>query len=328
MKKKKEEIKKEVKELNNKIGAVIVKNIFLVIGLVITVLSWIFQDEFFGEDQDINIFMIFASKQSHSVLKDIILFIPKIIEIIRIISLFALFLTVVGLFINAFFRRTKRQKTISLMIKSLLKYAVAIIDVLFILNIFGVDTKTLIASAGVLTLVVGLGAQSLIADIIAGISIVFDEQFEVGDMVVVDGFRGNVDEIGIRTTKIVDWTGHVKIINNAKITSVLNESKHETYGVCNIDIDYGEDIKKVEEIIKNNLEQISASIPNIIGKINYSGISSLKENGVQLLFTAKCETPNVYGVQRAMNREFKLLFDRYGVKIPFPQITISERNGQ
>lgn len=321
----KKNIEQDIKKVNKKIGAIIVKNIFLVIGLSITILSWIFQDEFFGADPDVNIFMKFANTQSHSVVKSVILFIPSIVDIIRVLSLFALFLTVAGLIIKLFFCKTKRQKTISLMIKSLLKYTVAIVDVLFILNIFGVDTTTLIASAGVLTLVVGLGAQSLIADIIAGISIVFDEQFEVGDIVIVDTFRGSVDEIGIRTTKIVDWKGHVKIINNSKITSVLNESKNQTYGVCNIDIDYGVDIKMVEEIIKQNLDQISANIPNIIGKVNYGGVSSLKENGVQLLFTAKCETPNVYGVQRAMNREFKILFDKNNIKIPFPQVTISER---
>ena len=321
-----EEIKQDIKKVNKRIGGIIIKNIAIFIGLAITVLSWIFYDELLGEDASINIFSKLADKFSLQSLQTAIKFIPKIIEIIRVLSLFALLLIIVGLILKLCFHRTRRQITIVKMINSLFKYAVAIVDVLFILNIFGVDTAALIASASVLTLVVGLGANSLISDIISGISIIFDEQFEVGDMVVIDGFRGNVDEIGIRTTKIVDWTGHVKIINNSKITSVLNESKNETYAVCNIDIDYGEDLVRVEKIIRDNLEAIASRIPNVKGKINYNGVSSLKESSMSLLFTVKCETPNLYPIQRAMNREFKLLFDENNIKIPFPQITISDRS--
>ena len=112
-------------------------------------------------------------------------------------------------------KKNHRTKTIFTLLDGFTKYACAIIIILLILGAFGVDTTALVASVGVLTLIVGLGAQSLIADIIAGIFIIFENEYNVGEIISIDGFRGTVLEIGIRSTKVIDAAGNIKIINNS-----------------------------------------------------------------------------------------------------------------
>ena len=111
-------------------------------------------------------------------------------------------------------KHIKNGKALMQIICSLIKYTAIIVLLFFILQTFGMDTTSILAGIGILGLIVGLGAQPLIADIIAGMFIVFEHIFEVGDIIVVDGFRGMVIEIGIRTTRLEDTGGNIKIINN------------------------------------------------------------------------------------------------------------------
>lgn len=104
-------------------------------------------------------------------------------------------------------KKNNRTKTIYTLLDGFTKYGCAIAIIILILKACGVDTAALIASVGVLTLIVGLGAQSLIADIIAGIFIIFENEYNVGEIISVDGFRGTIIEIGIRSTKVLDAAG-------------------------------------------------------------------------------------------------------------------------
>ncbi|MGN0789023.1 MAG: mechanosensitive ion channel family protein, partial [Christensenellales bacterium] len=189
---------------------------------------------------------------------------------------------------------------------------------------WGVNTATLLAGAGILTLVIGLGAQSLVSDIVAGMFIVFEGEFEVGDIVVINGWRGTVQEVGIRTTKIVDAGGNVNIVNNSQITSIINQTQEISVAKCEVGIEYGASIPKVEEVIKNNLDTIKNNIPAIIEGPYYKGVSALGESSVNLLLIAKCKEEDVYQVQRDMNREIKLIFDDNDINIPFPQVVLNQ----
>ncbi|MBQ7642352.1 MAG: mechanosensitive ion channel family protein, partial [Clostridia bacterium] len=170
---------------------------------------------------------------------------------------------------------------------------------------------------------VGLGAQPLIADIIAGLFIVFEKVFDVGDIIVVDGFRGTVKEIGVRTTQIVDTGGNVKIINNADLKTVINMTNQLSLAVCDIGIEYGESLERVEAILKENLPAIKEAIPDIKEGPFYKGVAELADSSVVIRFAAQCEEGSRYQVERDMNRQFKLLFDRNGINIPFPQIVLN-----
>ena len=207
---------------------------------------------------------------------------------------------------------------------SLIKYAAVIVLLFFILKTAGLDTTAILAGIGILGLIVGLGAQPLIADIIAGLFIVFEKVFDVGDIIVVDGFRGTVKEIGIRTTQIIDAGGNIKIINNADVKTVINMTNQLSLAICDVGIEYGESLEKVEAILKDNLPAIKEAIPDIKDGPFYKGVAELGDSAVILRFVANCEEGAKYQVERDLNRQFKLLFDKYNINIPFTQVVVNQ----
>ncbi len=119
---------------------------------------------------------------------------------------------------------SKKQNTLRTMVKNIVKYFIIIIASLMILDVFGIDTKTLVASFGIVGLVVGLALQSIIKDFLSGMTIIFENQYSVGDIVTITGFKGEVIELGMKTTKIKSENGDVKIIPNGNINEVINHS--------------------------------------------------------------------------------------------------------
>lgn len=250
--------------------------------------------------------------------------VPALLRTIQIFTIAWALIVLLRLLLTKTFAKTNRRTTIVKLINSFIKYLIAIIAIMMILASWGVDTTTLLASAGILSLVIGLGAQSLISDILAGVFIVFEGEYQVGDIVIIDGWRGTVDEIGIRTTKIIDWQGNIKIINNSTISSIINQSKELSVTTCVVAVDYRESIPRVELVIKDNLERIKEAIPEIVDGPYYKGVDSLGDSSVNLLFIATVKEADYYVVQRALNREIKLLFDENNISIPFPQVTINQ----
>ncbi len=218
----------------------------------------------------------------------------------------------------------KKGKAIVALLCSFIKYLAVLVLIFVVLKAWGVDTATLLAGAGILSLIVGLGAQPLIEDIIAGLFIVFEELFDVGDIIVVDGFRGTVKEIGIRTTQIEDAGGDIKVVNNSDIRTLVNMTSQLSLAICEVDIEYGESLERVEVMIKNNLESVKAAIPDISEGPYYMGVSALGASGVRLRFSAKCVESEKFQVERDLNRQIKLLFDRNNINIPFTQIVLHE----
>ncbi len=207
---------------------------------------------------------------------------------------------------------------------SLIKYVAVIVLLFFVLKTVGVDTTTILAGIGILGLVVGLGAQPLIADIIAGLFIVFEKIFDVGDIIVVDGFRGTVKEIGIRTTQIIDTGGNIKVINNSDVKTIVNMTNQLSLAICDIGIEYGESLERVEAILKDHLSAIKAAIPDIKEGPFYKGVAELGDSAVVIRFVANCEEGAKYQVERDLNRQFKLLFDKNNINIPFPQVVLNQ----
>lgn len=231
---------------------------------------------------------------------------------------------VVRLILKFFAKFLKRGGAILNLISSLIKYGAVIVLIFLILRAFGVDSTALLVSAGVVSLVIGLGAQSLISDVIAGLFIVFENVFDIGDIIVVDGFRGTVKEIGVRTTQIEDWAGNIKVVNNSDIRSMVNMTSELSSSFIEIQIEYGESIERVEAIIKENLERIKKNVPDIIEGPFYKGVSELGESGVTLAFVATCKETVRFQVERDIRRELKLIFDENDIGIPFPQVTVNQ----
>ena len=294
--------------------------IILGLMLLITIAVMVYQDYLTAEGS-----VFFTNDLGNSVLNAIWKKIPAIIISFQIITIAALAIFLINIILPKLFQKTNRQKTIISLMKSLIKWVIIIITILLVLNAFGVDTSTLLASAGILALVIGLGAQSLIADIIAGFFIVFEEEYQVGDIITIDGFRGTVSDIGIRVTKIVDAGGNVKIMNNSDIKSIINQTSELSVAKCIMSIDYDENVERVEKIFKEYAPKIQKNIPDIIEGPFYRGINQLNSSSVDLFFIAKCNEENVYQVQRDMNKELFKMFKENNITVPFPQVVVSNR---
>lgn len=218
----------------------------------------------------------------------------------------------------------KKTRGLLTILISVIKYAAVLVWLFFVLSSFGVDTTVILAGIGILSLIVGLAIQPLLADIIAGLFIVFEDVFHVGDVIVADGFRGQVKEIGMRHTQLVDAGGNVKVINNSDIRSMVNLTDQLSVVAVEMSIEYGESLERVEAIIAQNIDKIKEAIPAIVEGPFYKGVSALADSSVNLKFFAKCEEDDRFQVERDLNRQFKLLFDKNNINIPFPQVVVNQ----
>lgn len=230
--------------------------------------------------------------------------------------------SVVRLVLRRLFSALKRGKAVINLISSFIKYIAVIVLIFLCLSTFGVNTTALLAGAGILSLIVGLGAQPLLEDIIAGLFVIFEKTYDVNDIIVVDGFRGTVCEIGIRTTKIMDAGGDIKVVNNSDIRTLINMSNELSLAVCDVDVEYGESLERVEYVIRENLPVMREQIPAIVDGPYYKGVAKLGSSGVTLRFFAQCPETERYQTEREMNRQIKLIFDRNDIQIPFTQVVV------
>lgn len=283
----------------------VLQYLFIVIMIGLTITAYIFR-------KDISDYFA-QNLTSNETFNNILHYMPKLIISIQIIVLAITICIVLKLLSKLTFGLTDKGKTIVSLIYSLIKWIVIIASVLWILSVWGVNTTTLLAGAGVLALVIGLGAQSLIADVLAGIFIVIEGKYVVGDIVVIEGWRGKIINIGIRTTELQDIGGNIKIINNSEIRSIINQTKLQSVANCSINVSSAEPLEKVEKIIMDALPEIKQNIPAITEDIVYKGINSVSDVTTELLFTARCYEEDLYQVQRDLHRQLKLLLDKNNI---------------
>lgn len=290
-----------------------VKIILLSVLIVATVASYVFYDYVLGADT------VFTQNYDSDFLNAIMPIVPKLIKSIQIITIALVLQTILIVIISIVFTKTRRSITVAKLTCNLIKWITAIAIVIYVLSVWGVNTTAIVTGAGVLTLVVGLGMQSLIADIVAGLFIVLENEFNIGDIITIDGFRGEVVSMGIRTLK-VRALGNVKIFNNSDVRQVLNQTIEPSVARVWVDIEYGEKLGRIEKIIEKCLPKLE--ITGVMGEVAYDGVNTLGSSGVQLQFSAKCHEGDIYNVQRLMNREIKNMFDENGINIPFNQIVV------
>ena len=219
--------------------------------------------------------------------------------------------------------KSHRARTILTLLNSLMRYAAALVILCWGLSILGVDVSVIVASVGVVALVVGFGVESLIADVVTGTFILFENQYNVGDIVEVGGFRGTVKDIGIRTTAIEDAGGNVKIINNSEMKNILNRSDHASRAVCDIDIPYETDLENLESKLPELLEEIYRQNTGILKSAPvYLGVEKLGASSVVLRFVAEVAEKDLFAAGRVLNRSLWLGLRRLGVECPFQQLDV------
>ncbi len=213
----------------------------------------------------------------------------------------------------------KRGETICRLINSTLKYVVILAVLFTCCNYIGFDTRALLASVGILSLALSLGAKDLVADVLSGISIAFSDMYQIGDFVEIkDGgspFKGWVLEIGVRTTTLVNTDGHIKTMSNRDVKNVLNLSRRNCRYTIDITIGYDQPLQQVEEILSRELPIIGESIDEIVSGPRYRGVTDIGNGGMKLTIVAECKEKNYGKVRSRLNREIRLMLEKYGVSI-------------
>ena len=215
----------------------------------------------------------------------------------------------------------RRVETVCLLVKNAIKYICVIAFVYYGLSQFGVQTQTLLASAGILSMMISFGAKDLVSDIIAGFFTIVEGTYKVGDFITIGNWRGTVVEIGLRTTK-VRFFAETKIFNNSSIRDVINADGEVARMTLKAPISYDADLMAVEAILNEELPKLMDVIPGLVKPPQYDGIESLGDSSVNLLISILVKNSMKYPAIRRLTREVKLLFDREGIEIPFNQLVL------
>ncbi|MDO5569628.1 MAG: mechanosensitive ion channel family protein, partial [bacterium] len=218
-----------------------------------------------------------------------------------------------------------KQQTIIDLLLNITKYVIAFIVVLASLAVYGIDTTSIIASLGIAGALIGLAFQDIIKDFLAGISMIFDNQFAVGDNIQIGTFRGYVTEMGLRTVKIRAYTGEVKIISNHTITEVINYSLENAKLIVDINTSYETDIDKMENVLISLKEEF-LNIKDVLGNLEYLGVEKLDNSSVIYRIVIDCKSMKYFDVKRKMLKIIKENFDKNNIKIPYDQLEIYVNN--
>lgn len=215
----------------------------------------------------------------------------------------------------------KKRETISKLISNILKYLIIVIAILTILQIYGVKTTSLIAGLGVVGAVIGLAFQDVLKDLLAGIFIILDNLYLVGDIVEIGGFKGEVIELGLKTTKIKSFTGEIKMLSNRNVTEVINYSLEKSYCIVDVSISYDQDISKVEEVLLSLNDKIVEN-KDIIGKIELLGVQELSSSSIIYRFCVLTKPNMAVSVNRYLLKLVKETFDSNNIEIPYQKVVV------
>ena len=259
-------------------------------------------------------------------LKDITFDISKFWKLLIVVFLVLAIENIVSMILGSFNPKNQRARSVLSIAISLLKYLAFIVILCWGLTILGVNVSTIVASIGIVALIVGFSAESLIADVVNGAFMLFENQYNVGDIVEVNGFRGTVSKIGIRTTCITDPGGNVKIVNNSDMRNILNRSDNLSFAVSDIAVPYETDIEKLEEEIPGLMEEIFEKRKDIFKDVpSYKGVQQLADSSVILRFVVNVDEKDIYTGMRILNRDLLLGFRKHGVECPFPQVDVHNK---
>ena len=251
--------------------------------------------------------------------------IAQLITLVLAVALVWLIYQVLKLILLALGRRGGRSKTVTNLIIGLLKYVAVIAAIVWGLSILGVNATAVLAGVGIVGLILGFGAQSLIEDIITGAFIIFENQYSVGDIIVLDDFRGIVRSIGVRTTVIEDAGGNLKVVNNSDIRNFQNRSRYDSVALCVVAVSYKTDLRKLEKMLREKLPELKNAHPRLyLSAPRYLGVEELADSGVNLKFAVDVTEDDFFVGQRMLARDIKILFDENGVEIPFPQVVVHQ----
>lgn len=215
----------------------------------------------------------------------------------------------------------KRAKTISSLVQSIGFYAIYFIAAIMLLDSFGINTGSLLATAGIAGLAIGFGAQNLVKDVVSGFFILFEGQFQVGDYVTVAGISGTVEYTGLRTTWVRAFGGELEIIPNGEMRKVTNHMGPQMRVLVYLSIAHDEDVDRATKVLTDgfNIAKEQGALAEITEGPRVLGVSDVTDSGVQLLLWARANTMQQWGMGRELRALAKRLLDENGIKLGYMQ---------
>lgn len=221
----------------------------------------------------------------------------------------------------------RRQNTLIKLLQNGLTYIVYFAGILAILSTVNINVAGLLAGAGIAGLAIGFGAQSLVKDIITGFFIIFEDQFAVGDTVMINQSNGTVQEIGLRTTKIKTFTGELHIIPNGNISEVINYSIFNSLIMVDVSVAYESDVDEVERLINEFLDTALEKYPELVARPDLLGVQALGASDVVMRISAETLPMNHFKVGRMLRRDIKRFLDEHDIEIPYQKMVVFEQKG-
>ena len=215
----------------------------------------------------------------------------------------------------------KKKKTIISLVKNIIKYLIMIFVVLAILNIYGVDTKGIVTSIGVAGVIIGLALQDIVKDFLAGVLILFDNHYTIGDVVTIDGFTGEVVAFGLMTTKLKAANGEGMVIANSAFKKVVNYSVNNTIHYINIDVAYDTDIDLLEKVLKEMQPEVEA-IDGYVGNYKLLGIQEFAASSIKYMVMLECKSNIRFQVKRDFNMILKRHLNKAKIEIPYTKVDV------
>jgi len=227
-------------------------------------------------------------------------------------------------------KRISRANTLIPLMQSISKYVIYFISGVMVLRELGVDTTAIIASAGVVGLAVGFGAQSLVKDILSGAFLLFEGVISVGDSVNIGEHSGTVEVVGLRNIHLRKFSGELRVIPYGEVNSFGNFNKEYMRAIVEVGVAYEQDVEKgmkaLEEIANKWAEENKDIVlePPIV-----QGVLSLGSSDVTLRIAIKVKAMTHWGAERELKRRIKDAFDKKGIEIPFPrQVVYLRKEGE
>ncbi|WP_422826365.1 mechanosensitive ion channel domain-containing protein [Thalassococcus sp. BH17M4-6] len=218
-----------------------------------------------------------------------------------------------------------RETTLLTLLRNAATIAILILTLMFCLSEIGLDIGPLLASAGVLGLAIGFGAQKMVQDIITGVFIQFENAINVGDVVTVGGTTGSVEKLTVRSVSLRDIHGVYHIIPFSSVDMVSNFTRDFSYFVCDMGVAYRENVEDVKQAMLDCFDELREDPEQasfITSDLEWFGLNNFGDSAVVLRARIKTLPGKQWGVGRAYNAILKRVFDERGIEIPFPHQTI------
>lgn len=258
----------------------------------------------------------------------------KSVKIVIIIVLTKILIRIINRLIDRTFKNRKkanelmtisRANTLGEILKSVIKYTLYFIAIMTILDMF-INTASILATAGIGGLAIGFGAQSLVKDMITGFFILLEDQYALGDYVKVGDCEGIVEELGVRVTKLRDFSGELHIIPNGNIQVVTNRTRGAMRALVEVEIAYEEDVDKAIKVLEKMCLTIKEGNDTILEGPTIIGVTDLGEYGVKLRIVAKTQPMDQWSIEREIRKKVKETLEKENIEIPYPRIVIAGGN--